>query len=292
LILKFISNTDSSFDEIVEKIYASLKYKYTPKEIEQQLWFTNFDTVERQIPIPESLVDAVTTNLCSLGITREQLLKRINANEALSDEDNHDASIPCNQWYPQRRIGDGAQSIKIQLLPEQLDSILDRGVDISPYVFVFAIVFYVFKMECFGDQVEISDDENSDLMSKATNMLNQHKFFSLAEKNALLSGKETETEIFELLNTFDRDNIEIINEIIAKFKFATECNIKDTNIQLDNFRKNMRWDLGFILKVMSLDYKSLETTSVSNKRNLITAIENLIIEYSQMPENMNKIETY
>lgn len=292
LILQFISAGDSNFDDIVEKIYASLKYKYTSEEIEKQLWFTNFDTVERQIPIPESLTDTVRNYIAKLGIGREQLLKRINANEALTDDENNDENIPYNQWYHQDRIGGSAQSIKIKLLPELFDSILDRTVDISPYVFVFAIMYYILKINQFGTQVELSDEETKDLMAKTTKELNQHKFYSITEKEALLSEKETQAEIFELFNTFDRDNIEIVNDIISGLKFATECNIKDTNAQLDNFRKNMRWDLGFMLKIMSLDYKSLGSTTVSNKRSLIAAIEKLISEYSQIPEKMNKIETY
>lgn len=291
-ILQFISCTDSSPDVIAEKIYASLKFKYTKQEIEEQLWFTNFDTVERKIPIPESLVDAIKTRMQSLGITREQLLRRINSNEALTEEENNDDSISYNQWYHQSRIGGSAQSIKMRMNPKQLDAILDKEVDVSPYVFVFSVMLYVLKAEQFGDQVKISDEDNKELMAKTADMLNQHKFFSITEKNALISEKETQDEIFELLSAFDRDNIEIINDIISGFKFATECNIKDTNIQLRNFRDNMLWDLGFMIKIISLDYKALEKISVSNKRNLIAAIEKLIFDYSQIPENMNKIETY
>ena len=290
-ILQFISS-DSSPDDIAEKIYASLKFKYTKKEIEEQLWFTNFDTVERQIPIPESLVDDINAHMELYNITREQLLRRINANEALTEEENNDDSISCNQWYHQDRVGGRDRSIKIRISSAQLDAILDKKVDVSSYVFVLSIIFYAFKVEQFGDRVIISDEEYRDLMTNATNALNQHKFFSIAERDALLFEKETQDEIFELLSSFDRDNIEIVNDILSGFKFATEYNIKDTNVQLNNFRENMRWDLGFMIKLISLDYKALEKTSVSNKRNLIAAIEKLITDYSQMPENMNKIETY
>ena len=287
-ILQFIS-PDSSPNDIAEKIYASLKYKYSKKEIDEQLWFANFDTVERQIPIPESLVDDVKTRMQSYSITRGQLLRRINANEALTEEENNDDSIPYNQWYHQGRIGGSAQSIKIRINSTQFDAILDKEVDVSSYIFVLSIIFYILKIEQFGDQVIISDEENKELMTKATDLLNQHKFFSIAEKDALFLERKTQDEVFELLSSFDRDNIEIVNDILSGFKFATECNIKDTNERLNSFRENMRWDLGFMIKIISLNYKVLEKTSVSNKRNLITAIEGLISDYSQMPEN---IETY
>lgn len=291
-ILQFISCTDSISEALVEQIYSSLKFKYSKEEINEQLWFTNFDTVERKIPIPDSLVDDINTRMLSLGITRERLLRRVNANEALTDEENNDGGLPHNQWYHLSRTGENAQSIKMRMETKQLDAILDKEIDVSPYVFVFTSMFYVLKTEQFGDQSRISDEDNKELMARTTEILNQHKFFSIAEQNALFSQKETQDEIYELLSTFDRDNIEIVNDIISGIKFATECNIKDTNIQLESFRKNMRWDLGFMLRIISLDYRTLEKTSVSNKRNLVAAIERLISDYSQIPENMNMIETY
>ena len=55
-ILQFISGENSS-TELAEQIYASLRFKYSSKEIEEQLWFTNYDTVECLLPIPEALID-------------------------------------------------------------------------------------------------------------------------------------------------------------------------------------------------------------------------------------------
>ena len=290
-ILQFVSSGNISGD-IVEEIYASLKYKYTKEEIKRQLWFTNFDTVERRITIPESLIDSIKTYMQTHRISREQLLKRINANEALPDEENSDDSIPYNQWYHRIRAGGNACSIKIRIDFKQQDDILDKKEKVSPYVFILAIMLYVLKIEQFGDQVKISDEDNKNLMKVAVDMLNQHKFFSISQENEWLPKKETQSKIVKLLDAFDNDNREIVNDIISRFKFAEEYNIKDINEQLNTFRENMRWDLGFMMKIISLDYKSLEKTSVSNKRDLIAKIETLILDCSQIPENMNKIETY
>jgi transcriptional regulator with XRE-family HTH domain len=291
-ILQFILHADNDPDVIAEAIYKSLKYKYTKKEIEEQLWFTNFDTVERKLPIPTSLVDAIINQLESLGVTREQLLSRINANEALTDEDNNDDTIPLNLWYHQSSIGGSAQSIKICMDSKFLDTLLSKEDDVSPYIFIFAIVFYILKISKFSNQVKISDDSNMELMAEATAMLNEHKFFSIAEKNALMSEKETQDEMYELLSAFDRDNMEIIGKIIAYFKIATEYNIKEANERLKKCSENMDWDLGFMIRIISLDYLTLRKISVSNKRKLIAEIERLVYEYSQLPENMNMIEAY
>jgi transcriptional regulator with XRE-family HTH domain len=291
-ILKFIYCSDNSTDVIAEQIYATLKFKYSKKEIEDQLWFRNFDTVERKIPILDSLVDDINIRMQTLDITRQQLLKRINDNEALTEEERNDNSFPYNQWYHKSNSEGISQSIKMLINMKQLDDILDKNVNASPYIIVFSVMFYILKIEQFGNLKSIPTNENNKILLKTADILNQFKFFSIAEKNFFISKKETHEDIFNLLSAFDRDNFEIINDIISYFKIATDCNIIDTNIKLKNFRDNMLWDLGFMIKIISLDYKTLEKISVSNKRNLISEIEKLIFNFLKLPENMNKIEAY
>lgn len=290
-ILQFISRESSSL-ELAEKIYKSLKIKYSTKEIEDQLWFTNYDTVECLLPIPESLITEINSRIDELGISRQYLNSRVNANEALTREEANDDSILFNQWYHQDRIGGGAQSIKIKLPENYMNGILDRKKEVAPYVFVFCILFYVLKIEEYGDTISLSDEDNSALMNKTTTTLNSHKFYSIAEKNALIAEKQTQEEVHELLSSFDNANIEILNDILSGFRFASEHNIKSTNEQLKHFSENMHWDLGFMLKLISMEFTSLRMTSVSNKRSLLSEIETLIQKYANIPEEQNVIEEY
>lgn len=290
-IFEFICRESNSM-EVADKIYKSLKIKYSPKEIEEQLWFTNYDTVECLLPIPEALIHEINTRIENLGISRQYLNKRINANEALTSEEINDSSILFNQWFHQKRIGGSAQSIKIKLSENQMNKILDRQIDVAPYIFVFCILFYVFKIESYGETVDLSDEENSALMKQTTSVLNSHKFYSILEKNALIAQKQTKEEVHELLSSFDNANIEIINDILAGLRVASEHNIKSTNEQLEQFSKNMHWDLGFMLRLISMEFTLLQKTSVSNKRNLLNEIESIIQKYSTIPEEQNIIEEY
>lgn len=291
-ILKFIIGDAGNYDEIAERIYASLKFKYTKKEIEEQVWFTNFDTVERSIPIPNSLIEDLNNKITQNDISIQRLLERINANEALDDDEINDPNIPYNQWYHQKKLGDSAQSIKILMTESQLCNILDGKTDVTAYVFIFCIAFYILKIESFGDNIHLSNDENKELMSHTTDYLNSHKFLSIAAKDQLLSERQNREEIEDILSTFDLENIEIVNEIISGFRFASECNIKKTNYELKKFSENMKWDLGFMMRILSLDFKALDNTSISNRRVLITEIEKLIEKYQQLPDEQNQIETY
>lgn len=290
-ILQFISQ-ESSTIELAEQIYKSLKLKYSAKEIEAQLWFVNYETVECLLPVPNSLVDDINTRISSLNITRQYLNSRINANEALPQEDIDNLSITYNQWYYQKQIGGSAHSIKIKLSEDQMNAILDKEYDLAPYVFVFCILYYTIKIEQFGTQIALSDEQNSNLMKETTEILNSHKFFSISERNALIAEKQSLDEIQDLLSSFDTANIEILSDIISGFRFASEHNIKLTNEQLSSFAENMHWDLGFMLRIISFDYTVLERTSVSNKKNLLAELEELISRYAGLSDAQNRIEEY
>lgn len=290
-ILQYISN-ESNSAELADQIYKSLKFKYSSKEIEEQLWFINYETVECMLPLPDELIDNFNSRIEDLGLSRQYLLSRINSNEALSQEELDDNSIVCNQWYHYKNKDGNSQSIKISLSQKQLDDILDKEYDVAPYVFIFVIMFYLLKIEQYGSLIMLTDEDNNALMRKTTNELNSYKFLSISEKNLVLAEKQTKEEIQELLSSFDNDNIEIINDILYGFRFASNHNIKSTNDQLQRFERNMRWDLGFMLRVISLEFLNLEKTSVSNRKNLLTEIEALIKKYSDLPEEQNRIEEY
>lgn len=290
-ILQFISGQESPI-ELAEQIYKSLKLKYSTKEIEEQLWFVNYDTVECLLPIPDALIDEFNVRIDRLGITRQYLTSRINSNEAISEEENNDNSIPYNQWYHQERIGENAQSIKIRLPEDRLNKLLDKEYDVAPYVFVFCILFYLLKIEQYKETITLSNEQNSGLMEETTTILNRYRFLSISEKNRLIAEKQSQEEIHDILSSFDNENIEIINDIIQGFQFASDHNIKSTNEQLKAFGENMHWDLGFMLKLISLNYCSLEKTSVSNRKKLLTEIEALVKKYSELPAEQNRMETY
>lgn len=290
-ILEYISNENDSV-ELADQIYQSLKFKYSVKEIEEQLWFINYETVECLIPLPESLIDDINARIKRLNISQQYLNSRINANEALSKEERDDDSIEYNQWYRRKDQDNNATSIKIKLSEGKMEDILEKKYDVVPYVFIFAIMYYLLKIEKYGDTVPITFDDNIALMKKTTDELNAHKFFSISEKNHLIAQKQTKEEVQELLNSFDKDNIEIINNILSGLRFASEHNIKSTNEQLSQFEKNMHWDLGFMLKVVSMKYCDLKKISISNRKKLLSEIETLIKKYADIPDSQNQIEEY
>ena len=291
-ILQFILQNEIDPNEAAEKIYASLKYKYSQKEIEEQLWFTNYDTVERMIPIPPSLIDEFNQQIEQYHISYQQLFERINANESLTPQELTDNTIVPNQWFESTRDGLNSQSIKIKLSDTQLKAILNKTQNSSPYVFILCIAYYLLKISQYGTRTVLDSAENKELMGRATNWLNAHRFYSISEKNKLITEHKDTEQIASLLSTFDRENISTINDIIGGFSAISEFDIQRANKQLNSLRENMHWDLGFMMRIMSIEFRVLKQTSVSNRKKLIIEIEELLEKYRSLSDEDNRIETY
>lgn len=73
---------------------------------------------------------------------------------------------------------------------------------------------------------------------------------------------------------------------------ASDYDIKYTNNALHYFSKNLDWDLGFILKLISSDFYKLNDISVSKKKELLVEIGNLILKYQEMPSSQKIVEEY
>lgn len=283
----FVDTTDKN--ELLDKIYNSLKIKYTNKDIENLLWFTNFDTVLRELPIPMELIEYINSLLIEHNISIKQLLFRINSNEHISEEDKCNPDIPENLWYTNNR---DEQCIKIKMQENDLVSILHGETDTTSYINLLSIIFYTLKIINYKDKIDIPNDEYKMLLSETTDILNNHKFYSIIEKNKILSEKQANEDISDILNSFERENAELISDIFTTLHVFSQLDIKRTNLYLSDFNKNLTWDTSFLLRIISLEYTKLDKTSVSNKRLFIEELRKLIDEFAQIPDDKNKIEVY
>ena len=289
-IFSFILGDDYKKTEIWEQIYASLQIKYSKTEIDEEIWFTNFDTVYRHIPIPESLVDLLNEKIISLNTTRKILLQRINANEALTEEEILDKSLKPNKWYPS--ISGKGSSIKISLSTNRLHDILDKKTLSSPYVFVYCILYYLLKIEKIGATVDIDDELNKQLHRETTSILNTHKFYSISEREAIVSQAQSKEEIHNLLSSFDNDNAKLIGEILSELKFASDMDIRITNDRLTGFLKNLSTDVWFTLRLVSLEYHLLESVDMAQRKEFLKEVDELIKKYTDTQKNIKNTETY
>lgn len=288
-ILKYITNDDSEGEKLAEEVFSTMKQRYTKDEIDQQVWFTNYDTVFRQIPVPGSLIDYLNEKINNNDISIEYLLSRINSNEALPDEDIQDDTIEYNIWYASK-VCSGTQSIKVKFNIDQLIALFSGKISAVPYYVILTILFYIFKIEEYQSQTVISDDEYKELLNKTKDILNSYKFYSLIEKENIIAKAENDEQLSRLLNSFDYDNQILISNVLSNIKIASDFDIKLTNERLKLLLANLKWDLWFTLKLNSLDFYKLDNIDVESKKALLQDIENLICTYSD--NDSSSVETY
>lgn len=282
-ILEYILDDISNSNEIAETLFSSLKYKYSDEEIDQQLWFLNFDTIVRMIPIPDELIDEINQLIFDHNISRKDLLTLINKNQFLTDQEISDERIPYNEWYEDENKG---SCIKIKFEESVFNDLLDKKINVAPYIYPYTILYYFFVIICDKTLDEMTNEDCNSFQNNATRILNKHKFYSIMERDKLLSSKQNETEKEEILNSFDRDNSKIINEILSEFKFLADANIVVTNDRLKLFLDNLHFDVGFMLKIISLDYNKLNEVDIENKKSFISEVEKLIDKYSTVQKSI------
>ena len=157
---------------------------------------------------------------------------------------------------------------------------------------MYAIVFYTFLIEDYRDNRDLSIEIYRSYQDKTTEYLNGFQFYSLDQKRYLESQAQTESEHEALMSEFDKNNQKTINEILQIFKALSDFDLLRTTNCLNQFKDNLNWDGGFILRLISLDFDSLIDTTIDQRKKLISEIIEIFERYKSEPKDDKNIEFY
>ncbi len=286
-----IAGDDRSLDKQIDSLYATLKIKYSPEEIQNDLWFLNYDTVKRRIPIPPELIKDLNRRIEQSQISIDYLVERINGNDDIPTECRTDPEFVCNEWQAYEDES-GAAFIKLAVTVRQIEDILTEKVKASNYVTILGMVYYLTKIEEYPALRELPPDIWGGLMERVTNYLNSYKFYSLVEKERLLDLATSNEERQSLLTSFDKENADLINQMLGAFKILSDVNVEFTNKQLSAFIPNLYWDYSFMLHIIGLPFSELDKISFALKQEMLTEIRKVVKKYQDIPDKEKGIETY
>lgn len=291
-IFNFISKNEDDLNKIIDR----LSLEVDSKELDEQLWFWNFDTVERKIPIPNDLIDFINKKISDLGLTVSNIVEYVNRNEDLQDIINEYTldikKYTSNLWHtfkPQDQEPITFIILKLDL--NHIISILKKEIDTTNYVTIQSILYNIFRLE-HGLDNPISEEENEIIKKEVISILNSYKFYSSSQKNKVLETAATRQEFDSLLNEFDLANKKLINEFLGYISFLSEFNIKYTNEKMTLLNRNLKWDVSYLLAISGLPFYELDNISKSLKNNLLDDIKKLIEEYKNKPEAEKIVEVY
>lgn len=296
-IFKFIFGSEEDYrtflDTTFGNILDSLQLKYSDEEIQNQLWFTNYDTVARLIPIPSELADDLLLRLTKLNLSISELCNIINSNKGLSPEVQNTDQYPFNLWQAYvENHNVKFQFIKLKVDNTDVAEILCKQKTKSNYITIQAISYYLLRLEKNLESSNLSNKEEQQLMDETANYLISFKFYSLDVKRRLNNKAKTDAERDSLLTSFDQENKKVINEILSGFRFLSDIDIASTNDSLKKFSNNLSWDCRFMLRLVSLNFNGIGDISFSNKKQMLSDIKEILKKYTDLPKEYKSIESY
>lgn len=97
----------------------------------------------------------------------------------------------------------------------------------------------------------------------------------MEEKHYLEMNAKSEKDRDALLFEFDKDNAQTINMIINAFRVLSDIDILKTTEYLNQFKKNLDWDSGFMLILISFSFYEIINIETEQKQQLLYEIKKL-----------------
>ncbi|MFA5657766.1 MAG: hypothetical protein WC900_00595, partial [Oscillospiraceae bacterium] len=253
----------------------SSKYalELSTQEIKKKAWLLNVDGVFRMIPINSELIDLINNLMKENRITTNDLINEINANKDIDPEIylGFKKQTP-NIWHYQKGLN---AFIYFDLKEKQINDILNMEVTESNYTTLEVILYSLFKLIGM---------EQLEARKKAISTLTEHKIYSMEEKSNIINRKLPQSELNNLLSSFDIENMEIVNNIISAFKAISDIKINYANKKLSALQKNLEMDLIFVIAFIGLDLTNLKDLSYDSKKNFLDDIKKIIVKYENHKE--------
>lgn len=290
-ILSVIMPDCSSEYERQTQLLELLTKRYGYEKREAEVMYSNLDTVFQQLPIPEALVAEISAILSDLGVSINELVGRINGNEELSDDDLYNADLPDNEWFESSGV-DGGLSIRMKLTENEVSDILSSKTKTCNFVTMQAIVHYTFKFKLFDRKNDLDESDRRKVVNAWRALLDKHKFFTMSRKAHLLANVHSKIEEESILNEFDLENQETINEILRYIKMASDMDVVYMNKLLRQFADNLAWDFNYMLRLVGFEFSGIGECSYSNKVQMLREIKDIIAKYRDMPEEKKRLDQY
>ena len=162
-IFIFVLGSEEAFQDFLNNtlasVFSTLTLRHSQKEIDKQIWYRNFDTVLRQIPIPELLVHNINEIMSENNIDIDNLVNKINGNEEIKHIIDNYENYPENTWNYLVEDGEIKQIfIRMHIKKTTVSNILSFQYKSSNYVNMLAIVFYSLVMIENSQNANISDE--------------------------------------------------------------------------------------------------------------------------------------
>lgn len=274
----FQNDTVENRNKKISEIYKNLELTLSDKELKRQEWLTVMDLQYRLIPIPDSLIDYIQTEIKDLNTTPQMLVTEINKNTPLKEvfsedeisnmEDNH-----VNQVFTKHS---SHMFIKFNLPANYINDILEKKTKRCNFITMQAIIFNILKLK------GINNDEAYDT---AKQILLDNKFYSLLQKQKLPKNSDK-------LASYDVEFQKHIDELTDILSIINDRQPGFLNPRLEAFINNIKKEPEISFALIKRDLSGLHKLNVDTKKAFMEDFEALISHYSELKnQEPKKIET-
>lgn len=278
----FKNETPEERNRKVSDILNELQLTLSDKEFERQEWMRVMDLQYRLIPIPDSIITYITEQLKELNLQPEDIIMRINRNEALkkafSEEEYQ--KMEDNKVYVQKNNEYERMTIKFNLPIDFLTDILNRKIIRCNFIKMQSIIYCLLLYK--GVDIDTAFDQSRDILF-------ENKFYTLLKKQHLSKDRPPE----EYLASYD---IEFQKQLTKLSDILTDINDSQPDLLndiLEVFINNILKEPSLTFSVISKDITVLHKMSIQNKKNFIHEYKDLIAKYANnSTSEQKKIETF
>lgn len=294
-ITNYISGDENGYTEFCQSVIESKD----PDTSEKDIFLLNFDTTERQIPIPEILSYYIQEQMHNLNITSNQLIDYVNENEDIKDDYSRFKisikDIETNTWYEYIEADSNERFhifIVLHFEKEKLDALLNHELKKCEYLFPYALTYHLLKISKGYRGKLLTESEIRSTQAEAEEILWKMKFYTMMLQMRKLQDYQSIEEFENSLSSFDHNNRQLLQELIGALSYLSSYDIEYTNKKLNTIVENIK-DVGesFSLAFMALSLKHLKELNPHMKKQFLSDIEKYINTYTAA-DNVTPYEKY
>jgi transcriptional regulator with XRE-family HTH domain len=293
-MINFITGNENGYENFMTKFSEDIAID----EFDKSTLLQNFDTIDRQIPVSEELVQFIKNKMSQLHIDALSLIEYINKNEDLDENffaKNSIIKADCkeNIWIYYKTVIDGESHqgffILLNYSVEQLLRLLSGEIESTNHTFIYAIVYHLLKYE----NNNIDNKESNDVIQKRTSeILRSYKFYTISDRRDFAEKSNSKQEYDKLLSDFDKKNMHLINQLLSSISFISDYDVKYANEKLSLIVNNLEIDSSFALSFMALPLKELADVNVRIKKEFLQEVKMLIETYEDKAKSEVIVEKY
>ena len=278
----FAHETPEEKNRKISEILNELKLSLSDNELKRQEWMRIMDLQYRLIPISDSIIDYINDQLKELDLLPEDIIKRVNLNEALKSSFSEDEiqNMEDNKVYFSISDNTRSMTIKLNLPLNFLSDILNHKIVRCNFIKMQSIIYSILLYK--GLDID-------EAFEKSKQILFEYKFNTLLRKQHIPKDEPPEN----YLAPYD---IEFQKHLTTLSDILTEINDRQPdflNEILSTFIQNILKEPSLAFSVISKDITVLHKMSKQNKKNFIQEYKDLISKYANNSTNdQPKIETF